>query len=197
MKGFSLLLFILIILVSCTDKPVQGESMSLTGYELTELPGTDMQQAVFKDAKGRVMEQGTIRNKKKHGTWVVFHKERDVPKSIASYVDGVLYGAYFEYSPYGQLSLVSNYSNNKLHGHYAKYKSVRKAEEGNYVEGQVDGLLKKYYDGSEKVQQEISFKMGKQDGEHLFYNDNGEVTMRYTYKDGAKLDGEVIAAKEK
>jgi antitoxin component YwqK of YwqJK toxin-antitoxin module len=193
MKFSYLLLSLFLFLAACGEKPDKGEAMSLEGYELSDIPGTDMQQALFKDAKGVIMEQGTLRNSKKHGTWVIFRKERDVPQSIGNYVDGVLNGPYFEFAPYGQLSLACSYANNKLHGHYAKYKGVRKAEEGNYVDGQLDGIYKKFYDGSEKVQQEISFKLGKQDGEHLFYNDKSEVTMRYTYKDGEKVSGGVVA----
>ncbi len=195
MKFTYLFLPILFFFFACNDKQPSGEVFNLEGFAISDIPGTDMQQAISKDAKGLVLEQGTLRKGKKHGTWVVYRKERDVPQTIANYVDGVLNGPYFEFAPYGQVALSCSYLNNKLHGHYIKYKSVRKLEEGDYLDGQLDGIYKKYYDGTEKVQQEISFKMGKQDGEHLFYNDKGEVTMRYTYKNGEKVGGGVVAEK--
>ncbi len=189
-----LLLPLFLFFTACGDKPTQGESMSLVGHDLVAIPGSDIQQAYFKDAKGRILEQGTVRNGKKHGTWVVYHNDHDFLKSIASYVDGVLNGPYFEFGSYGQNSLSSNYLNGQLHGQYIKYKSIRKAEEGNYTNGQLDGIYKKYYDGTEIVQQEISYKNGKQDGEHLFYDQKGVVSMRYSYKDGEKVSGGVVAA---
>ncbi|MCU0349153.1 MAG: hypothetical protein MUC59_19600 [Saprospiraceae bacterium] len=183
---------ILWFIAACSEKPATAEAMNLQGFEITSLPGSDMQQASLKDAKGKLLESGTILNGKKHGEWVVYQKEKDLPLKVANYVDGVLNGPYFEFAPYGQVSLVSNYRNNLLHGHFVKYKSIRKEEEGYYLEGQLDGIFKKYFDGQDKVQQEIAFKQGKQHGEHLFYNEKGEVSMRYTYENGEKLSGGIV-----
>jgi antitoxin component YwqK of YwqJK toxin-antitoxin module len=194
MKFTYLFLAFSLLFASCADKPAKGDSIDLVGYVLTVIPGSDIQQAFRNDQKGRLLEKGNVKNGKKHGVWVVFHKEHDFPHTIASYVEGVLNGTYFEFGPYGEIELSSNYLNGKLHGPYIKYKGFHKSEEGHYSNGQLDGLYKKYYDRIEIVQQEVSYKNGKKDGEHLFYDQQGVISMRYAYKDGEKVSGGVVPA---
>lgn len=191
---YLLLVSIFFVLASCGEKAAAPAAFNLEAFELTDIPGSDLKRAVFKNEKGKILENGTIRNGKRHGAWVVYQKDRDMPKSVASYVDGVLNGPYLEFTPYGYTELSCNYSNDLLEGYFVKFKNNRKMEEGYYLKGKLDGIYKKYYDGQEVIQQELTYKQDVLEGDNIYYNDKGEVTMRYTYKNGEKVSGGIVSA---
>jgi len=192
MRNFFFLLCLVNLLTACEQKPATPQDLDLEGFTIIDIPGSDIKRAILSDVKGKIKEEGTIRNGRKHGVWVVYHKERDVPSAIGSYVDGVPNGPFFEFGQYGHMEHLYSYTNNVLNGRFAKLKNIRKTEEGTYVNGQLEGNLKKYYDGRESVQQELNYKQNKLDGEIVYYNEKGEATMKYIYKEGEKVSGGIV-----
>ena len=192
MRNLSLLLILVNFLTACEQKPATTQDLDLQDFVIQDIPGSDMKRATLTDVKGKIKEEGTILNGRKHGLWVIYHKDRDVPAAIGSYVNGVPNGPLFEFGQYGHLEHMCGYTNNVLNGRFAKLKNIRKTEEGAYVEGILEGNFKKYYEGREVVQQELNYKHNKLDGEIVYYNEKGEVTMKYVYKDGEKISGGIV-----
>ncbi len=192
MRNFFLLLLLVGFLTACEQKPATPQDLDLEDFIIVDIPGSDMKRATLTDVKGKILEEGTILNGRKHGMWVIYHKDRDVPASIGSYVGGIPNGPLFEYGQYGHMEHMCSYTNNVLNGRFAKLKNIRKTEEGTYVNGLLDGNFKKYYEGRDVVQQELNYKQNKLDGEIIYYSDKGEATMKYTYKDGEKVSGGIV-----
>ena len=43
-----------------------------------------------------------------------------------------------------------------------------------------------------RLQKEINYKMGVQDGYFRYYNESGQINMEYLYKDGEKISGGIV-----
>ncbi len=178
---------------ACQQKPASPQDLNLEGFKIQDIPGSDIKRATLTDVKGKIIEEGTIQNGHKHGMWVLYYKDRDVPVSITNYVNGVPNGPQFEFGQYGHMEKMCSYTNNVLDGRFAKLKNIRKTEEGFYENGILEGNYKKYYDGRNDVQQELNYKHNKLDGDIIYYNEEGKATMKYLYKDGEKVSGGIVA----
>ncbi|MBI1227916.1 MAG: hypothetical protein GC192_21980 [Bacteroidetes bacterium] len=196
MRNYILLTVLVGFLAACQQKPATPQDLDLQDFVIKDIPGSDMKRATLTDVKGKIVEEGTILNGHKHGMWVIYHKDRDVPASITNYVNGVPNGPQFVYGPYGHMEQMNSYTNNILDGRFAKLKNIRKIEEGTYVNGILEGNYKKYYEGMDVVQQEMNYKHNKLDGENIYYNNKGEIIMKYEYKDGEKISGGMVTAEK-
>lgn len=85
------------------------------------------------------------------------------PKSIRSYKDGLLHGAYKSWSANGHVK-----------------------EEGVYLNGQKDGVWKYYHIVSGKLYQEIGFSEGKKHGVFVEHLPNDSVSIEGEYDDNKK-----------
>jgi len=202
MKKFALL-FLAVMLYACNSNQSTGTNaasaeaktpaaVNPNQYEMEDA-GNGLKLATKRNADGKIIEQGFMKNGKKEGAWKVYEKSFDFPKYIISYVDGAYNGPYFEYTDHGQVEIQSNYKNNKLHGHWGQYKFGKIIKTANYTDGLLDGLYAEYNqrDGTPKM--EATYKMGKQDGSMKYYNDKGEVILEYTFRNGEKIgDAKVI-----
>lgn len=166
--------------------------IDLTKFEITAVPGTELQRAVRVGEDGRLKEVGLLRNGKRDGAWVTYFDDKEVPQIVANFVKDKYYGVYMEYSKQGQITLLCNYENNQLEGKFARYRLGRTTEEGAYRKGKLHGNYKKYYDGKSIVQQEAIYADGELDGKTFFYDEQGGVIMQYTYKKGEKIEGGIV-----
>ena len=57
--------------------------------------------------------------------------------------------------------------------------------------GKIDGLYKEFHNNG-KIQKEVSYKDGVQDGPFRQYNDDEKLIMQYEYKGGEKISGGVV-----
>ena len=167
-------------------------STNLSGYTTTSIPGTSYTLAVKKNADGQLIETGRLNGDLKDGTWVTFHPDKEIPKTVADYANGNLNGTYQTYNNRGQLEMLYGYLNNELHGKYTKYKFGRITETGEYVNGQYDGTWTTYYDNSDKPQKVTTYSNGQMNGPLRFYDEEGKVTVEYEYKNGEKLSGGIV-----
>lgn len=153
-------------------------------FSMEKIPGSSNQIATKKDPVGKVTEVGITDAKGlKNGAWVSYQGEGGYPAKIASYVNGVYNGPYFEFDGFGQMLLSASYKNNKLHGTVAKFLNGNLAQESNYKEGILDGIYKEY-SRSGSIQKEINYKNGKLDGAFRYYDESGKVNLEYIYKNG-------------
>ncbi len=202
MKQFLFPICITLLLMACGGSenatPAKDEvvaPLKMDNYQVRDIPGTDLKKAIRFDGADRVVEEGTLRNGKRHGTWVVYHDEKQLPFTISNYVDDKLCGIHHEYTTTGQLTLTAGYINNILDGRFARYKNGRILETGFYKNGQYDGLFKRFYEGRNALQQEAAYKDGKLEGISKFYNEKGELMMEYEYKNGEKIRGDIVSEK--
>lgn len=80
MSRISIFLLSLLILASCKNDSTgagggaddRKETVSVAEYDLTPIPGTNMQMAVKSDLDQLVIEQGMVENGVKTGTWAKF-----------------------------------------------------------------------------------------------------------------------------
>ena len=184
--------FLCIGLFACNNAAPTGPVMDLTGYETQSVPGQNLQFVVKKDENGNLLESGYLENGVKTGAWTTYTDAGPFPKTIASFVQGNHNGVYIEFNDRGQVETVSNYKNNKLHGKWGKYRFGRPEETAVYKDGELHGVYAKYFARDGKIQNTIEYKDGKQDGYYRFFNEEGETTLEYLYKDGEKVSGGIV-----
>jgi antitoxin component YwqK of YwqJK toxin-antitoxin module len=195
-----ILVFSLLLVLGTACRPggeTQSEELDLSSFTLEKIPGSAFQRAVRLE-NGKLLEEGLLHNGKKNGTWVVYHgDEKNFPKSIATYVDGILSGPFMEINNFGQFTIIAQYKDNKYDGRVAKYNFTRLAEEFHYKDGVLDGLYTSYYDGTEIKQRSAEFKNGVENGFVRFFDAQGNVTVEYQYKNGEKISGGMVSPPEK
>ena len=111
MKKF---IFFLILgsLIACQQNETVSGSFDLTGFETSQVSGTNINRAVKKDASGKILEEGFIKNGEKHGQWITYDPNKGSVKTIDSYVNGKLNGYSFVISSRGYIDEQSGYADN-------------------------------------------------------------------------------------
>lgn len=172
---------------------VTSTTGSTAGYTLEPMEGTTMMKASKYDAEGKILEKGYFFNNLPEGTWYYYeHRTKEFPKRVISYHQGILNGPYMELSEQGSVILQAYYENNELNGHWGTYKFGRPIKTADYVNGILNGIYQEYTSSTGKLLKEIEYKDGKEDGFYRFFNDDGDVTLEYTYKNGEKVGGGII-----
>jgi len=190
------ILFVLstLLLVACggTTGGGGGVTANLDGFT-TESAGGGVSVAVKKDGEGKLLEKGYLVNGAKSGMWMTYYADKDAGRirTIASYTNGILNGPYMELSNRGQIETEVNYMNNKYHGTITNYKFGRPTSVKEYKNGELDGTSTDFFSDGD-IQKEVNFKGGKQHGNMKWYNEDGQVTMEYEYKNGEKVSGGIV-----
>lgn len=191
---YSIILFTFFLLSACNNGNVaSGALTNLEGFQITDL-GSGGQKADKKDGAGVYIENGYLLNGVKNGIWRTYNDDGKV-KTITNYLNGLKNGPYYEFSNRGQIELAADYLNDKLDGLYAKYKFGRPTIETQYRNGLIHGVHKEYFQNKDNLQKEVHFKDGKQDGKLTYYDEEGNVTLEYEYKNGEKVGGGMIEKK--
>ncbi|HKK78128.1 MAG TPA: toxin-antitoxin system YwqK family antitoxin [Phaeodactylibacter sp.] len=198
MKQLVHLLPFFLLWASCSDSANNADSgtavqatdpAASVDYELESVPGADYQLAFRYNEKGRLVEEGRMRDGQKVGTWITYHSGGDFPAKMVTFANGNYHGPYFEFNDRGQINLKAHYRNNLLHGDWASYRFGRPLKKAHYKDGALDGLYSEYDMKSGKIQKEIHYKDGKQHGTFRFYDLSGNVIAEYEYKNGEKISG--------
>lgn len=175
-----------------TNPAVEKATVDQQEYEISPVPGSDALRAEKKDPLGSIVEAGFVLNGKKHGTWTTYNQDSRAPEKIMSYIDGALNGPYIEMDAQGRFALIANYKANVLHGFYGKYRIGRPELTANYVDGALDGVMAEYDYRSNKIKQEVNYKMGLKDGYLRYFNEEGKITLEYLYKDDERVSGGIV-----
>lgn len=188
MKQVLTVLLLGVLIWSCKPgAPAVGADFDLTGYTV-ENAGASGGLASKRDEGGKLLEQGSIINGKKNGAWMTFH-DNGIIKKVSNYIDGLESGSRLEFSNRGQLEKRTGLLNNQLHGEFAELKFGRPVKTASYNLGELDGEYKEYFKNSENVQKLVTFKNGVQDGPMKYFDEEGNVTLEYMYKNGEKVSG--------
>ncbi|MTI20740.1 toxin-antitoxin system YwqK family antitoxin [Fulvivirga sp. RKSG066] len=183
--------FTFVILFSAFACNQQDSFSDETVSGLAELPAnaikepyeghSDLVKVTIKNGDGSYSE-GDYLDGKKHGSWTEYYKDGLV-KSTTSFINGKKQGAHLEISDRGQLDLKSYYHDDKLHGSWVKYNRNRVKEERPYENGALSGTVKIFYDNGTAME-ESPYVNGKRHGEAIWYDKDGNETIRYEYKNG-------------
>lgn len=181
----------LLFLSSCGDKPVDTESASTdpAGFVIEPVEGTDFQHA-SKSAGNVLSEEGYLLNEEKTGVWTTYHQDGRI-KSLQHYLGDRLHGVSLKFNNRGQIEEKAYFDQGTPDGYYATYRFGRPQEEMNYVNGKLEGTVKKFYTNG-KLREEIDFRNGVQHGSYKYYNEDGTLSLEYTYENGEKISGGIV-----
>jgi len=188
-----ILSFVLLSFFACTNsnsnsgsnvvKPLSGEE-----YKFEDIPGLDIKRVTQYDTKMAVIAEGFTKNGIKTGEWVEYGSKKGKLSTITAYVEGKLNGNYFEFDDRGYLVTQASFINDQLDGKVIKYKYGKAIEISNYKKGLLHGK-KSLFHRNGNLQEEIDYNNDVIDGSMKFYNESGDLTMEYTYKNGEKIGG--------
>lgn len=178
-------LLMLILLADCGNNPstaVDNEDATTIQPAAQESNGLPVFSET-KDASGKVISSGYLLNEQKESTWIEYY-ESGVPKTLTTFYHGKKEGIAIDFTTNGSIAKRVNYHNDLREGDYREYNYGNVHEERTYVNGKIEGIVKIYYDNNLKVMEEGSYRNGVRDGVSKWYDQNGNVTIEYTYKNG-------------
>ncbi len=199
-KLFFLCLLLTFSLLSCqqsqdtnTMEAAVTQTYDPNQFIVQDIPATNLKKVEKRDSIGRLLETGIIDGNVRTGTWVSYYPTTGMPSKTYSLVNGAYNGPYFEYTTRGQVELIANYKDNKLHGFWGKYYFSRPEIIANYNEGKLDGVYKKYHPNKNNVlQEEVQYVDGVIHGKYRYYDADGNITIEYDYKNGKKVGGGMV-----
>jgi len=144
------------------------------------------------DDQGKLLEKGFLFEGKKMGAWTEYNEKFLFPQKISHFINDNFYGPYTEFNLQGQVSLMANYKDNLLDGPWTSFRISRPTVEAFYKNGKLEGVYKEYDYKNGKLQKEIYYVNGLEDGPYRFYNPDGNITMEYQYKKGERISGGIV-----
>ncbi len=161
------------------------ESVKQGDYEITAIPGVEgLERAIKRNGVGRTMEEGTLLNGKKHGTWMFYDDVKQQIIEITNYHNGAKSGMSVK-PKFARVEEKSYYANSVLHGPKETYGSTAKVtSSGTYINGKLEGKVVKYYDDGTTLKEESEYKNGVMHGNSKYFDEQGKVKLEYTYKNG-------------
>ena len=167
--------------------PVNAE-----GFNTIEIDGSPIKKLEKYDENNVLIESGETLDGMKTGTWTTYFTDGRV-KSISSYIAGKLNGVQVNFTDRGQVELQAFYKDGILHGPWTSYNNgSRKKEERVYNMGKLNGI-NRHYNRVGKLQKEMGFKDDVQHGIFRYYDEEGNITLEYEYKNGEKVSGGIVS----
>lgn len=163
------------------------DPFDLANYTLESVPGSEIQMAVKKSEEGVIREMGNVLDGKRTGTWTLYANDPVRPRKIVNYVNGKKNGLYIEMNEAGTIDIITHFKDDQLHGSWAKYRFGRPLQTAEYQNGALHGPQREFQIRDGKIIKEANYKNGQLDGPFKHFNEKGEVTLQYEYKDGAKV----------
>lgn len=196
MKYF-LLIFSILSFYSCGgggNAPSVGApstNADLAGFTEAAMSGSNAVYNEKKNGAGGMSESGFTVNGKKNGPWMTYHEKNGRIKTMTSWVDGQLNGPTLTFSDRGQIEIKSEYKAGQFDGVVETYKFGRVEKSTPYVNGKIQGLYEEFNQKG-KLLKQIEFNNGVQDGAMKYFDDEGNITVEYIYKNGEKVSGGIV-----
>ncbi len=149
--------------------------------EFKDSPG--LLKTVIRDGNDKISMTGYYLRGKKESSWVEYHPNGSMIKSLSSYVQDKKEGMSLEFNTSNQLVKRCFYHNDQLHGEYKEYNAALLKEERYYEQGKLEGIVRIYYDDGALLE-EGYYKAGVREGISKWYDKAGNVTIQYEYKNG-------------
>jgi len=162
------------------------DKLSSEGFQISEI-NDDGYEFWTRTVDGRRLEEGTVHNGLKDGSWITYHDDRlNLLESIGNYKNGILHGTFTKFANSGVATDILFFVNGVQEGPARKYNSAKLVEENHYKNGKLDGSRKTYYSNGE-VKVESNFANGKREGVEKYYDEEGNVSIEYKYREGVRL----------
>ncbi len=184
-------MLILGVFVACRQADVTRDAVDLTGFARTELNGVTTVEK--RNDAGQLLERGYLVRGVRQGVWSTYYPNTGRVKSITGYVNGKKNGTHMLMDSRGYPVLEEHYRDDLLHGRSARYKNNRISEVSHYKDGLLDGVYISYFPYTQDPQRMAMFRKGKQHGMMEYYDDKGNVTIRFEYKNGEKVAEQIIS----
>lgn len=123
---------------------------------------------------------------KKHGTCTKYHFNGEL-YAKGEYYLGEMHGEWKFYNDRGQLTKIENYSHGKLNGKVEYFDNNQLTEVAHYQEGNQVGKNLIYYQNSDILKKEFSYREDKYHGTAKFYTPKSELQYVRYYNDGELL----------
>ena len=151
---------------------------SLYYKKFTEVPFT---------GKVEGWKQGLMKNGKKEGKWIIYHKNGQL-SAKENYQNGGNHGFQIGYYDNGVLFYKTNWKNGQSHGYWESYwKNSNLEGKGNYKFGEKEGYWE-YYHRNGELDRKLNFHNGKMEGFQEFWHYTGVKSSRTgMYKNGKKI----------
>ncbi|GAB4239954.1 MAG: hypothetical protein Tsb0034_16150 [Ekhidna sp.] len=151
--------------------------------DYTSIPG--LQRATIV-SDGITLGEGDFLNGLHQGTWTTYDLSGKVV-SITTYLEGKKQGVSLSFDNSGYVETKAYYHQDQLDGEYLVYKRRNIVERRNYSGGMLNGLQQKYYVNG-TVMEESNYVDNKIDGVAKWYDQEGNLTIQYTYKMGELVE---------
>jgi antitoxin component YwqK of YwqJK toxin-antitoxin module len=192
-----IIILVLGVFISCNEQ----KTVSNDGGMIPMLPvaaqlepyddGSGLVRVTTYATEGNVLEQGDYLNNMREGIYTEFHPNGYI-KSTVGYVHGKKQGQLISMDNRGQLLERSTFHNDILHGSYVKYDRSRIKEKKEYVNGNVSGQVEKFY-ANGKIMERSNYTDGMLNGVAKWYDQQGNLTIEYTYNMGELVQDNVEA----
>lgn len=198
---YFLLIFSILALSSCgaggpaagsaAVAPTPSQDANLAGFNEEQMDGSNAVYVYKAAGDGRLIETGYTVNAKKNGSWITYHEDNGRIQTMQTWVDGQLNGPSLIFNNRGQIESKSDYKAGIFDGEVATYKFGRIEKMTPYSKGKIEGTYEEYNQKG-KLLKQIEFKNGVQDGALKYFDDEGNVTLEYLYKNGEKVSGGIV-----
>ena len=152
-----------------------------------EIPG--MVKVTFTDPKDPnvVLAEGDYKDGQKHGVWIEYDPERQIPSLIQTYYEGQLQGVEIKLEN-GTVKEKTYFHLGEKNGQALVYSTTRRVQEvKSFKYGVLNGVVKKYYMQGE-LMEEAPYVNGKIDGLAKWYDQEGNLKFQYLYENGELVD---------
>jgi antitoxin component YwqK of YwqJK toxin-antitoxin module len=138
---------------------------------------------------------GTIANKfyfsnnKLQDSCIIYNESPYYRSEQLFYQNGLRNGVRILFYPTGKWKIIEHYLQDKLEGEYTHYDEAGKLlEEGQFKNGQMDGLWTFYYPNSTQIKEKVNFIQGQEMGYYESYYSNGKKKSDGYYKGEDNMD---------
>ncbi len=184
------LLLVLALAIACTNRDnTAGAYADLPASAVKEPydDGTGVVRVSVYDANNTILEQGDYVNGLRQGVYTVYHPNGYI-ESTTAYLNGKKEGLYMLLDNRGQLLESGNYHDGLLEGKYTVYNRSRLKETRHYRQGKLHGAREKFYANGTTVMERTNYVDGLLDGVARWYDQQGNLTIEYVYKNGELVE---------
>ncbi len=189
MKFNYLILSIAFISGACSGKVESENSLKFDipfGMKTMVYAGADSYEYAYQKSENTITAEGDLKNGVQHGSWMSYD-QNGAPVAMQTYNEGLLQGASLRFDNQGYVETKAYYHAGNLQGEYLVFKRKKIVERRNYQGGVLSGLLTKYYDNG-NLMQEVPYVENQIDGIGKWYDQEGNMTIAYRYEKGVLVD---------
>ncbi|HAD97436.1 MAG TPA: hypothetical protein DCG19_08515 [Cryomorphaceae bacterium] len=132
---------------------------------------------------GAKSSEGYLKDGQPEGYWKSYYRSGNM-KAEGNRVDHLLDGPWVFYNEDGEKKLEINYRKDKKDGLRKTFMDGQLIKEEPFVDDQIRGFVKEYYENGGELQREIPFKDSQAHGTGYEYAQDGRIITLLTYKSG-------------